>query len=42
MSFRQLNADGEDNQLDWGTIAKYSAIAIVVGAAIFLVYKKVK
>lgn len=43
MSFRKYsNADGDDNQLDWGTIAKYSGIAIVLGGVIFLVFKKLK
>tara|TARA_R110000803_G_scaffold133104_2_gene200327 strand:+ start:281 stop:412 length:132 start_codon:yes stop_codon:yes gene_type:complete len=43
MSFRQrkLRADG-DNEMDWGKIAMYSGIAIVVVGAIYLVYKKVK
>lgn len=42
MSFRKYsNADG-DNELDWGTIAKYSGIAIVLGGVIFLVFKKLK
>jgi len=41
MSFRKLNADG-DNEMNWGKIAKYSAIALVVGAAIFVVYKKTR
>jgi len=43
MSFRHINASGDDdNQLDWGKIAMYSGIAVVVGAAIYLVFKKKK
>jgi hypothetical protein len=41
MGYGHMNADG-GNKLDWGTIAKYSAIAVVVGAAILIVYKKRK
>lgn len=30
----------EENKLNWGTVAKYSAIAVVVGAAILIIYRR--
>ena len=41
MGYNYRNADGE-NKINWGTIAKYSAIAVVIGAAILIIYKKRK
>jgi hypothetical protein len=41
MGYNYRNADGK-TQLNWGTIAKYSAIAVVVGAAVLIVYKRRK
>ncbi len=32
----------EENKLNWGTIAKYSAIAVVVGAAVLIIYRRKK
>ena len=32
----------KDVKLDWGKIAKYSAIALVLSASIFVVYRQVK
>ena len=32
----------KDIKLDWGKIAKYAAITLVVSASIFVVYKRVK
>lgn len=38
---RKLRASG-DTEYNWGTIAKYAGVAVVLGAAIYLVYKKRK
>jgi LPXTG-motif cell wall-anchored protein len=36
-----LHADGDgQNQLDYGKIATYAGIAVVLSAAIYLVFKK--
>ena len=32
----------EEKKLNWGTIAKYSAIAVVVGAAVLIIYRRKK
>tara|TARA_R110000744_G_scaffold297472_3_gene407261 strand:+ start:805 stop:1125 length:321 start_codon:yes stop_codon:yes gene_type:complete len=32
----------KDIELDWGKISKYSAIALVLSASIFVVYRQVK
>ena len=43
MSFRYINADGDDdNQLDWGKIAMYSGIAVILAAAAYSVFRKRK